>query len=300
MRTVREKRVFEKINAGSGAYFSAYTVLDMARSAHQLIEVYDTPELGKLLRIDHCNMLAERDAAIYHEAIVHPAAICATNPKTALVLGGGDGCVAAALLKHNTITQVDLVELDGAVVALCKEHFATTNFNVFDDPKLTLHITDALLFMRESHQKYDLICLDLTDPDAGAAHSATLFTGAFFSQCKAALNFGGVLSLFAGSPFSHPRRFTEIVAALQAAFRFSHPYFAHVPSYAMLCGFVAASDTVDIAAASAQSVDDALMTRQIGRCGFYNGATHAAMLAQPEYVRRLLAHATTDSNVEDR
>ena len=70
MRTIREKRVFEKINAGSGAYFSAYTVIDVEHSEHQLIEVYDTPELGKLLRIDNCNMLAERDAFIYHEAIV--------------------------------------------------------------------------------------------------------------------------------------------------------------------------------------------------------------------------------------
>ena len=209
MRTIREKRVFEKINAGSGAYFSAYTVLDVARSEHQLIEIYDTPELGKLLRIDNCNMLAERDAAIYHEAIVHPAAVCAANPTTALVLGGGDGCAAAELLKHNTIQHVDLVELDAAVVAMCKTHFTSTNFNVFDNPKLIVHIADALLFMQNNANKYDLICLDLTDPDAGAAHSATLFTGAFFAQCKAQLNAGGVLTLFAGSPFSHPRRFCE-------------------------------------------------------------------------------------------
>jgi spermidine synthase len=296
MRTIREKRVFEKINASSGAYFSAYTVVDVTRSEYQRIEVYDTPELGKLLRIDDCNMLAERDAFIYHEAIVHPAAICANKPKTALVLGGGDGCVAAELLKHNTITQVDLVELDAAVVALCKEHFAATNFNVFDNPKLSLHITDAHTFMQVSQAKYDLICLDLTDPDAGEAHSASLFTAPFFAQCKAALNTGGVLSLFAGSPFSHARRFTETVAALACQFKFVHPYFAHVPSYAMLCGFVAAADTVDIATATPADIEATLIARQIGRCGFYNGVTHSAMLAQPEYVRRLLANA----NVEDK
>jgi spermidine synthase len=291
MRTIREKRVFEKINAASGAYFSAYTVLDVARSEHQFIEVYDTPELGKLLRIDGCNMLAERDAAIYHEAIVHPAAISVNEPKTALVLGGGDGCVAAELLKHNTIARVDLVELDAAVVALCKEHFGVTNFSVFDNPKLSLHITDAHKFMQASRAKYDLICLDLTDPDAGAAHSANLFTIPFFTQCKAALTSGGVLSLFAGSPFSHARRFTETVAALNCQFKFVHPYFAHVPSYAMLCGFVAASDTVDIATATPAEIEATLIARQIGRCGFYNGVTHSAMLAQPEYIRRLLANA---------
>ena len=299
MRTIREKRVFEKINAGSGAYFSAYTVIDVEHSEHQLIEVYDTPELGKLLRIDNCNMLAERDAFIYHEAIVHPAAICVASPKTALVLGGGDGCVAAELLKHNTITQVDLVELDAGVVAICKEHFSDTNFNVFDNPKLALHITDALLFMQTSSAKYDLICLDLTDPDAGAAHSASLFTGEFFAQCKAALNSGGALSLFAGSPFAHAQRFTETVGALKTSFKFAHPYFAHVPSYAMLCGFVVASDTVDIAARDAAAVDAALAARHIAHRGFYNGVTHAAMLAQPEYIKRLLADSIKDKH-EDK
>lgn len=296
MRSIREKRVFEKINAGSGAYFSAYTVLAVTQSLHQLIEVYDTPELGKLLRIDNCNMLAERDACIYHEAMVHPAAIAANNPKTALVLGGGDGCVAAEMLKHNTITQVDLVELDAAVVAVCREHFGAINNHVFDDPRLKLHLTDAQSFMQSATAKYDLICLDLTDPDAGAAHSASLFTASFFAQCRAVLNAGGVLTVFAGSPFSHGRRFSETVAALQAQFKFARPFFAHVPSYAMLCGFVAASDTIDIDAFSAEMVETALAARQIGRCGFYNGPTHCAMQALPEYVRRLLA----DTNVEDK
>ena len=290
MRAVREKRVFEKINAHSGAYFSAHTVLDTVQSSHQHIAVYDTPEFGKLLRIDDCNMLAERDAPIYHEAIVHPAAVCIANLQTALVLGGGDGCAAAELLKHNTVLHVDLVELDTEVVAMSKTHFAATNFNVFDNPKLRLHIADALVFMQNAG-KYDLICLDLTDPDAGAAHSATLFTDAFFTRCKAALNPGGVLTLFAGSPFSHAQRFSQIVTTLEAKFKFARPYFAHVPSYAMLCGFVAASDSVDITQISEMEVNATINQRQIGRCGFYNGAMHGAMLAQPEYVRRLFTNA---------
>ncbi len=61
------------------------------KSAFQQIDVFDSPEFGRVLTLDGCLMVTEKDEFIYHEMIVHiPMAV---NPdiKKVLVIGAGDG-----------------------------------------------------------------------------------------------------------------------------------------------------------------------------------------------------------------
>jgi len=51
------------------------------------------------------------------------------------VIGGGDGGAAEEALKHPSIEQLVMVELDGKVVEIAKEHFGTIHRGVFDNPK---------------------------------------------------------------------------------------------------------------------------------------------------------------------
>ena len=68
------ERLIERLDDHHGAWFDA-TLVARKQSPHQLIEVYDSPTIGKLMRLDGCNMTSERDEFFYHENLVHPAAL---------------------------------------------------------------------------------------------------------------------------------------------------------------------------------------------------------------------------------
>ena len=56
----------------------------------------------------------------------------------ALILGGGDGGVAARLLEHNSVTSVTMVEIDSAVVTTCRTYFDFSR-RTLPDPKGKSH-----------------------------------------------------------------------------------------------------------------------------------------------------------------
>ncbi len=59
--TVPPIRVDERVTNQSGAYFTADRLLETVTSEFQIIEVYETQDFGKLMRIDGGNMVSERD-----------------------------------------------------------------------------------------------------------------------------------------------------------------------------------------------------------------------------------------------
>ncbi len=277
------ERLFEKLDERHGVYFDA-ALLARVASPFQLVEVYDSPTLGRLMRIDGANMTSDRDEFFYHENLVHPAALAHPAPRDVLVIGGGDGGSAEEILKHASVARCRLCELDGAVIDMAREYFGEVHRGVFQDERLDLRIGDGLKYLKETSDRFDLIYLDLTDP-IGPAEA--LYTQAFYADCKRALASVGALTLHIGSPFSHPERVRSTLANLRAVFRIVTPYFVHIPLYGATWGFACASDTLDIAAIGKTEIDDRLDERAIGDRRFYNGAMHVAMQALPEYVRAL-------------
>ncbi len=278
-------RLDEALTATAGVYFEAHELIARVQSSFQLIEIYDTPDLGRLMRIDGVNMTSSRDEFFYHENLIHPAAIAHPRPETALIIGGGDGGAAEELLKHPSITACDLCELDGDVVALAKQYLQDIHHNIFVDPRLNVTIGDGLRYLQNSVKKYDLIYLDLTDPTGEAA---ALYTADFYATCRSKLNIGGALTIHLGSPFAHPERVNAAIGNLGAVFEHVCPYFLHIPVYGATWGFAVASDVIDIAAVESAQVNARLEARQISQRQFYNGNMHQAILALPEYVKALL------------
>src|SRR5690606_33134292 len=134
------------------------------RTRFQDMEVHESPQFGKLFSLDGCFMTSEKDEFYYHENIIHPAAVAHPAPKKVLVIGGGDGGSAEELLKHPSIEQVTLVELDDQVIVVAKAHFQSIHRGAFDDPRLKLVLGDGLKYIAETNEKFDLIVLDLPDP----------------------------------------------------------------------------------------------------------------------------------------
>jgi spermidine synthase len=275
----------ESLSVHTAMHYDAGVLLERIRSPHQLVEVYDTPEWGRLFRLDGCNMTSEKDEYIYHENMVHPAALSQPAPRKALVIGGGDGGSAEEILKHPSMERVVVVELDQAVVDIAKKYFANVHHNVFDNPKLEIRIGDGLAFVRETKERFDLIALDLTDPVGVAAE---LYTAAMFAACKRALNANGVLSLHIGSPYYQPERCRRHLRDLESVFDIVRPLLAYVPTYGAPWGTATASDSIDPRQHGAADIDAAIALRKLPDLQYYNGAVHQAGFVLPQFIDRLL------------
>ena len=283
-RSALPEKVLERLNEASGVWFEG-TLLERRQTPFQLLEVYDTPELGRVLRLDGFNMTSERDEFFYHENLVHPAAMAHPDPKRALVIGGGDGGSSEELLKYSSMERVHMAELDPEVIEVARAQFAAVHRGAFDDPRLQVTVGDGLAYLRETPVRYDLVSMDLTDP---VGPSLELYSPATFALARSAMAPGGALTLHLGSPFSHPKRVRQTLDNLRAVFKRVTPYFVHIPAYGSIWGFACASDTLDPRELGPEEADRRIAARGVGDLQYYNGETHRAVFALPNYVRGLV------------
>ncbi len=283
----------EWLNSDAGVFFRRGRLVESVSTPYQRLEVFETPQLGRMFRLDGCNMTSELDEYFYHENLVHPAALAQNAPKAALVVGGGDGGSIEELLKHPTIARVVMAELDAEVVRIARAHFQTVHRGALDDPRLEIRIGDGFALLNESDEKFDLVLMDLTDPVGPAA---ALYTTDFYRAAKRVLSPAGTLSLHLGSPFFHPERFVTGMRRLAEVFAIVRPYFVPIPLYGANWGMACASQRTDPLALSAKEVDTRLGERGIAHLQYFNGDMHRACFALPNFVRDLLAPSPDSLN----
>ena len=78
------------------------------------------PLMVMFLVLDNCIQVTERDEFSYQEMITHLALNSHPNPKKALVIGGGDGGVLREILKHESIEEAWLCDIDETVIEVSK------------------------------------------------------------------------------------------------------------------------------------------------------------------------------------
>lgn len=200
------------------------------KSDFQQIDIFETPEFGKVLALDGNVMLTERDEFIYDEMITHVPMAVHPGIKDVLVIGAGDGGVVKELTRYEGVERIDLVEMDPQVVEACRAYLPE-NACRLDDDRVHIYYDNALRFIRRSADKYDLIIVDSTDP---FGPSEGYFTREFYGICYNALHEDGIMVNQQGSPFyrhdaeemqrSHKR--------IVNTFPISRVYQAHIPTYA--------------------------------------------------------------------
>ncbi|MCB1962556.1 MAG: polyamine aminopropyltransferase [Rhodocyclaceae bacterium] len=281
--------LFEALNENAGHYLRHSRLIEAGETPYQSYEVWETPQFGKLFRLDGYFMTSEGDEFFYHENLIHIPAICQHAPSRALVIGGGDGGSADELFKHREMQEVVLVELDEKVVEIARKHLGCVHNGALDDPRLTLRIEDGLHYVRVAApaegKRFDLIVLDLTDP-IGPAEA--LYTEDFFARCKALMTAQGALTLHIGAPVYQGERVRMLLDRLSAVFATVRPHFHYIPLYGSLWGMACASDHIDPLALSANEVDTRIRARGISALQYFNGDTHRSCFAQPNYLRELL------------
>jgi spermidine synthase len=270
---------------GTQCSFQIHDAIELARvrSPFQEIAVYATTQFGRVLQLDGCNMTSERDEFFYHEAMVHPALTAQRSPRNALVIGGGDGGAARQILLHPSIERVIVAELDAQVVRVCRQWLPSVSGGAFDDPRVTLSIGDGFAFLQQSQLQFDLIVMDLTDPDDNAA---ALYSEDFYALACAKLTETGCLTMHLGSPFFHADRVKSAMHALRAVFAQVELGCVYVPLYGTLWAMAVASRSAQLRAALPAEIEARLNQRQMkSRLRLYCGAQHAALFADSPFLR---------------
>ncbi len=167
------------------------------QSSFQRIEVYETKSHGKVMLLDGCFMVSERDEAIYHEMMVHVPMRAHPQPRSVLIVGGGDGGTAREVLRYSNVETVDMVEIDERVLAAARQYFPRLSA-AFTDPRLNLVVGDGVKFVACMQDRYDVILVDSTDP-VGMAQP--LFDAKFYGSVFEALRADGIVVAQGESPF---------------------------------------------------------------------------------------------------
>jgi spermidine synthase len=276
--------IFDWLNAHSGYGFTARRRLQELESPYQRIEVYDTPQFGRLFRLDGRLMTSEADEFFYHECMTHPAALVHPNPENVLVIGGGDGGSSEELLKHPSVKRIVMAELDPAVVDISRKWLASIHKGALDDPRLEIKIGDGFDYVASTTERFDLIVLDLTDPDTPAFK---LYSEEFFRMCQRALKPGGLLTLHLGSPVYQAETVRKNAAHLRNVFKHVAPLSLFIPLYGSLWCLAVASDSVDPRNATAEVIQQRMAERRVDGLRYYHPAMHAALFTLPVFVQEL-------------
>ncbi len=261
-------------------YLVKETVLRV-RSAHQEIQVIENPAYGRMLWLDQAVQSAEKDEFVYHEMLGHVPAVLHGSPRLVLIVGGGDGGLLREMLKHETVEQIDLVDIDARVVDVSRQYLPFAE-KAFEDPRVHLFFEDGARYLQDKEKAYDLILVDSTDP---VGPGKNLYKKAFYTDCKRALKEGGLLAAQALSVWLQEEEQAAMLQNLSGVFSRVLPYLATVPTYpGALWAFAIGSER----SLSPHGFERAYARRISGRCRYYNPNVHEGAFYLPNFFQKRL------------
>ncbi len=174
---------------------------------------------------------SSRDEYRYHEALVHPGLAAISGARRVLVLGGGDGLAVREILKHPSIDQVTLVDIDPEMTRLFSEHpvLAQLNSGSLRSPKVRVINEDAFPWLDSSNDFFDFVVVDFPDPTSYSL--GKLYTTAFYRLLGKHLSRQGRVVVQSTSPLFARQSYWCIVETLKQAGLRTYPYHVYVPSF---------------------------------------------------------------------
>ncbi|NLW46184.1 MAG: polyamine aminopropyltransferase [Firmicutes bacterium] len=242
--------------------------LHMEKTDYQDLAVIDTLQYGRMLVLDGMVMTTESDEFVYHEMISHVALNTHPNPERVLVVGGGDGGAIREIIKHSTVKEAVLGEIDRRVVEVSQEYLPSIA-RALTNPRVTLEIGDGIEHVRRNKGKYDVILIDSTEPVGPAVG---LFSREFYQDVYEALTPEGIMVAQSESPFVNQDVIRMIHQNLTGVFPIKRLYLASIPTYPSgLWSFTIASkkwDPLQVDPANIRAIDTKYYTPEIHFGGF--------------------------------
>ena len=257
------------------------------QSDYQRVEVYNTQAYGNMLTLDGMVMTTEKDEYVYHEMITHVPLLTHPNPKRALIIGGGDGGTAREMLRHESLEEVVMVEIDEKVIEACRQHLPGIS-SALDHPRLNLIVDDGIKYVRATaDESFDLIVVDSTDP-VGPAEG--LFSVDFYKEVYRILSPDGIMVTQSESPRFNSKVFQEVYQVYGSIFGRDkvHCYLAYIPTYPT--GMWSFSYSTKGNTHPLRNLDKARSKdfAESNNLSYYNQDIHESAFALPNFVKEMI------------
>ncbi|KAB8290161.1 hypothetical protein EYC80_011030 [Monilinia laxa] len=255
-------------------------VLHHEKSKYQDVLVFESTDYGTVLVLDNVIQATERDEFSYQEMIAHLALNSHPNPKKVLVIGGGDGGVLREVVKHESVEEAILCDIDEAVIRLSKKYLPDMSVS-YQHPKVKTHIGDGFKFLDDYKNEFDVIITDSSDPE-GPAES--LFQKPYFELLHGALREGGVITTQAENQWIHLPMITKLKKDCKEVFPNVEYAYTTIPTYPsgqigfMVCCKDANRDLRKPLRKWSPEEEEKL-------CRYYNAAIHEASFVLPTFAR---------------
>lgn len=271
-----------------GQRFRVERELARVRSEFQEIVLFESRSHGRVMVLDGCIQITERDEFVYQEMLAHVPLLEHGSAKRVLIIGAGDGGVLRRVLMHSGVEQAVMVEIDGAVIRLAREFLPAIGGDAWLDPRAEIIVGDGIAYVREAPENsFDVIIVDSTDP---AGVGEVLFSDDFYRDCARILTAHGLIVNQCGVPFMQADELRETSARRRKFFPHVTAYVAAVPTYVggfMTLGIAAKADmvgTMHVADIRARAEAAGVA----GKSDYWSPEIHAASFVLPPYIARAL------------
>jgi len=267
-------------------------ILAYEKTPYQEMQIVETGAYGKALVLDGKWQSCTGDEFLYHEPLVHPAAIAHGAPERVLILGGGEGATLREVLRWQSVQRAVMIDIDEAVVRACQTHLEEMHQGAFGDTRTELVFGDALQYLDDTDETWDIVISDLSDP-IEEGPSFQLFTKEYFEKVQRVLSPNGMFVVQAGpvAP-AELRLHARIYKTLESLFPHVASYHSYVPTYAAPWGFVLASAQSLDGLRDVDRTDKILADRTAGELRMFDGTALLGMLSLPKHLRKALAEET--------
>ncbi|WFD36585.1 saccharopine dehydrogenase (NADP+, L-glutamate-forming) [Malassezia cuniculi] len=255
-------------------------ILHTERSLYQDVLVFESETYGNVLVLDGAIQCTERDEFSYQEMIAHLPINSHPNPRRVLVIGGGDGGVLREVVKHESVEEVVLCDIDEAVPRVSARYLPKMAEGL-NHPKTRVIIGDGFAFLKapENRAAFDVIITDSSDPEGPAE---MLFQKPYFELLRDALRPGGHISTQAESMWVHLGLIHDLNKTTRELFPVADYAFTTIPTYPCgQIGFVVCSLDAE------RNVREPL--RDVPNCRYYSNDVHRASFVLPEFARAVIA-----------
>jgi spermidine synthase len=278
----------ETLYSDWGQRFLLKQELARVRSAFQDIVIFDSHSHGRVMVLDGCIQITERDEFVYQEMLGHVPLLAHGAARNVLIIGAGDGGVLRRVLQHRGVERAVMVEIDGEVIRLAKEFMPSIAGDAWNDARAEIIVGDGIDYVRRAADaSFDVIIVDSTDP---IGVGEVLFTDEFYANCARILTARGLVVNQCGVPFMQADELRETSARRRKFFPHVSAYVASVPTYVgglMTLGIAAKSGDI-----GTQSVEEITARAEaagvLGTTEYWTPDIHVGSFHLPPYIARHL------------
>jgi spermidine synthase len=267
-----------------GQRFRVKRELARVTSPFQDILVFESETHGRVMMLDGVVQITEADEFAYQEMIAHVPLLAHGDAKDVLIIGAGDGGVLRRVLQHRGVRRAVMVEIDGEVIRLAKQHLPGIGADAWNDPRAQVLVADGIDYVRRAPDAaFDVVIVDSTDP---IGVGEVLFTDEFYAHCARVLGPRGIVVNQCGVPAMQAEELRETSLRRGRAFPDIWAYLAAVPTY--VGGFMALGWAAKDAACRAVPVAQVRARAQaagiLGATRYWTPEIHAGAFHLPPYI----------------